>query len=213
MAISNNRFKEMRKAKGQTQREIAAIIGMTPEGYSYYENGKRGASIETIMTLAKFYGVTTDYLLRKSDTPNNDEIKWIEENSIHMSNLRAIPVLGSVKAGFGLVATEENEGYEYTNADPENCFFLRVTGDSMEPTIPDGALALVNKALTIESGDIVVAIINGEEGSIKRIIYQKHAIALESFNPTYRTRVFIGSERTNVHIVGKVVETQVKKSW
>ena len=75
-----------------------------------------------------------------------------------------IPVIGTVKAGYGALAYEEDYGKEYARVkDPSSYFYLVVRGDSMEPRIHDGDLALVHRQDTLENGDLGV-LIYGDEG-------------------------------------------------
>lgn len=58
-----NRLEMIRKKKGLTKKQVAKYLGISPEGYGYYENGKRNPNIDVITSLARFYDVSTDYLL------------------------------------------------------------------------------------------------------------------------------------------------------
>jgi len=64
------RLKDLREDRDLTQAELAAYLCVRQNTYSQYENGKRQLPIETLIALAKFYGVTTDYILELSDQPN-----------------------------------------------------------------------------------------------------------------------------------------------
>lgn len=57
------RLKLLRKEKGKTQNEIAEIIGCKPLAYMHYERGVRKLPIDSLVVLARYYDVTTDYLL------------------------------------------------------------------------------------------------------------------------------------------------------
>ena len=82
-------------------------------------------------------------------------------------------------------------------------FALEVRGDSMiEAGILDGDTVLIKKSETAESGDIVVALVDQEEATLKRLRRRGASIALESANPAYETRIF-GPDR--VDIQGKLV--------
>lgn len=61
------RLKELRKEKGVTQQAVAVAIGVTISAYSNYEQGIREPSIQTIINLCKYFGVTSDYLLGLED--------------------------------------------------------------------------------------------------------------------------------------------------
>ena len=62
------RLKEIRKKRGKTQAEVAEYLGFKSlRGYQLYEEGKNEPSLERLSALADFFGVTTDYLLGRTD--------------------------------------------------------------------------------------------------------------------------------------------------
>jgi len=61
------RLRKLREAKGLTRKAVADQLSMTPEGYSYYETGKRNPSPDSLSRLADLYNVSTDYILGKTD--------------------------------------------------------------------------------------------------------------------------------------------------
>ena len=63
MIYYTERLKEIRKYHDVTQKEIAAVLGISQQHYSMYENGKRTLNAEQIITLCKHYKVSADYLL------------------------------------------------------------------------------------------------------------------------------------------------------
>ena len=70
-----------------------------------------------------------------------------------------IPVIGTVRAGYNSLAYNDDFGYEYANVrNPDEYFYLIVRGDSMEPRIKDGDLALVHKQPTLNDGDLGVIV-------------------------------------------------------
>jgi repressor LexA len=82
-------------------------------------------------------------------------------------------------------------------------FALEVKGDSMIGAgILDGDVVLIKKTEVADSGDIVVALIDNEEATLKRLRKRGNSIALEAANPNYETRIF-GPDR--VRIQGKLV--------
>ena len=64
-----DRLKEIRKAKGVTQKAMAEHLGMTEQAYQKYEYAMREPNHETTIKLADFFDVSTDYLLGRSDKP------------------------------------------------------------------------------------------------------------------------------------------------
>ena len=65
--IFGARIKELRTAKGDTQSQIAALLGVTKTQISDIENGKTTTSIEKLVQLADYFGVSLDYLTGRSD--------------------------------------------------------------------------------------------------------------------------------------------------
>lgn len=65
------KFKEARKSAGLTQKEVAAVVGVNQNTYSYWENGKTKIDSESLAKLSELFGVTTDFLLGKAPCKNN----------------------------------------------------------------------------------------------------------------------------------------------
>jgi SOS-response transcriptional repressor LexA len=143
------------------------------------------------------------------ETPTVDDI-------IPVSDFIKVPIIGVVRAGVGGFACEEFLGNEYVEKKDLNCqkldsyFWLRVKGDSMQPEIYAGDLALVCKQPDVESGQLAVVIVNGEEGVIKRVHKSNGGIVLQSVNSSYSPRIFTGQDMENIKIVGKVIEIKRK---
>ena len=75
-------LRELRKSRKLTQKQVSDVIGCTEQSYSRYETGEREPSIETLLKLSDFFGVTVDYLLGKKVVENSAltsyEIRLIE---------------------------------------------------------------------------------------------------------------------------------------
>ncbi len=63
----DNRIKDLREDRDLTQTQVAEAIGITQRKYSYLETGTQQLTDEILVKLAKFYGVTVDYILKLSD--------------------------------------------------------------------------------------------------------------------------------------------------
>lgn len=70
-----NRLKFLRNEKGENLEKIAKYLDVSIQTISNYENGKREMTPDTIIKLAEYFGVSTDYLLGKSDIRNPEEVK------------------------------------------------------------------------------------------------------------------------------------------
>lgn len=96
-----------------------------------------------------------------------------------------VPVLGQIAAGSPLEAVEDAEEFDLASLCPDDrpCYLLRVRGDSMiEDQIRDGDLVLVEKREVPRNGEIVVAILNENEATLKRFYREKDRIRLQPAN-------------------------------
>jgi len=117
-----------------------------------------------------------------------------------------VPILGSIAAGSPIEAIQSEVGRVNAPIEPAlaaNCFALQVRGDSMvQAGILDGDIVVLRRGEAANNGDIVVALIDQEEATLKRLRRRGNSIALEAANPAYETRIF-GPDR--VQIQGKLV--------
>jgi len=115
-----------------------------------------------------------------------------------------VPLVGRVTAGTPVLASENIEDYfpiptEFVGAG--EFFMLRVRGDSMiQAGILDGDHVIVRKQDTAENGDIVVALVNGDEATVKRLYREKDHVRLQPENPHMDPIVAV-----DVRVLGKVV--------
>lgn len=113
----------------------------------------------------------------------------------------AIPVMGRIAAGTPIEAIQSHS--HTINVPPEMLgagehFALEVRGDSMiEAGIFDGDTVLIHKQDTAGTGEIIVALVDDEEATLKRLRRKGNSIALEAANPAYETRIF-GPDRVKV---------------
>jgi repressor LexA len=132
-------------------------------------------------------------------------IEILDGSGIREEGLRRVPILGTVAAGNPVFADENFEGYVRVSErylKNGDYFALRVKGDSMiNAGILDGDMAIISKQNEIRSGDIVVALINGEDTTLKRFYEEKNRIRLEAENPDYKTRY---EQKNNVFILGRL---------
>ena len=198
-------LRQCRKQKHMSQAELASLLGVTQQAVGKWESGKSSPDPTTVAKLAEILDTTADYLLGLFDPADEGQT---EERFFGSYVYSLIPVIGTVKAGYGALAFEEDYGREYARVkDPSNYFYLVVRGDSMEPRIHDGDLALVHKQDTLENGDLGVLIYGEGEGTLKRYVRRGNAVVLQPFNPDYEELVLRGEELEQLHVVGKVIKT------
>ena len=120
-----------------------------------------------------------------------------------------VPFLGAIVAGEPIESFEGNGedmveiGANLFGDATENLFALKVKGDSMiEAGINDGDIVVIEEGDTADNGDIVVALVEDQEATLKRLRRKAGMIALEAANPAYETRVFRDDQ---VKVQGKLV--------
>lgn len=176
-------------------------------------------SLETLKLIADAMNVDIDYLLKMLD--DNQEILLNEKEKYNIPEIKCttkgvkIPVLGRVIAGQPIEAVEDILGYETitrTLAETGEFFCLVVKGNSMEPNICGGDIVVIRKQNDVESGNIAVVLVNGNDATIKKIIKNKDGIILQPTNLSYNP-IFYSNEQIQtlpVQILGKVMENRRK---
>lgn len=168
---------------------------------SKYENGLQEPLFTTVKCLAEFFNVRIEYLIGKDDN-KYDGIDKLEFKKV-------IPILGVIAAGCPIVANEYIEGYEHTE-DNTIDFCLRVKGDSMiGARIYDGDIVYVDKSSVIDNGDIVVALVDGENATLKRYYKYGNTVILRPENPSLQEMEFNAKDKY-FKILGKVKSVKFK---
>lgn len=194
-----NILKKVRIDNNYTQEELAKKINTSRSNIANYENEKNMPSIDVLEKLSHVLGVSIDYLLGKSDNSTENENK----------QFFLTPVYGKISAGQPNWAEECLDGYLPIDpslmniASPDECFFLRVNGQSMNKIIKDGAYALIRKTDFVENGEIAVVLVNGFDATLKKFTKQGDVIVLEpmSDDPTITTQVY--NKDTSIKVIGK----------
>ena len=120
---------------------------------------------------------------------------------------RELPVMGRIAAGVPIEAISEVSGHvavpgQMLNREGTH-YALQVRGDSMIGIgINDGDIVVIREQGTADSGDVVVALVEGQEATLKRFRRQKGMIALEAANPAHETRLL---PESHVSVQGRLV--------
>lgn len=198
-----NNLKSARKAAGMTQAEVAKIVGITQNGYSYWENGKAKIDNESLAKLSRIFGVSIDYLIGVDDSLDGKAIR--------------IPVLGSVPAGIPIEAIEDIVDWEdlpkSMASGGREYFALQVKGDSMWPDYLPGDTVIVRRQPTCQSGEDCVVYVNGYEATLKQVrLNDDHSLTIVPRNQSYPPRTYSPEEIESlpVSIAGVVVELRRK---
>ena len=188
--------------RNKSQTDLAKYIGVSNGTITNYVNGTNMPRMDKIDKICEFLLIKRSDLLEDHD--NNTRPRGVK-----------IKVLGRVAAGVPIEAIEDVIDYEEI---PEEMakngeyFGLKIQGDSMYPRIIDGDVVIVRRQSYAANRDIVIVLINGDDGTCKQYYRFDDHIELKPFNPMYKPLVFTKEEvdRLSVQILGKVVELRGK---
>ena len=198
-------LKALRKKHKITAKQLGEIISVAESTMSLYENGKREPDYETLVKIADYFKVSTDYLLGRDESTISDDLPTAD--NIFRIEKRQFPLLGEIACGEPLYADEEHESYVLAGSDLEADFCLRAKGDSMvNARILDGDIVFIKKTPMVNNGEIAAVII-GEEATLKRVYYYAESakLILNAENPKYEPLVYVGEELNSIRILGKAV--------
>lgn len=191
-------IKSLRKQRGFTQDELGEKIGVSKQAISMYECESRTPTPDDLANFADIFDV--------------------DINVIYGRKTKAIkvPVLGYVAAGIPIEAITEILDYEEIDPrmtkDGSEYFALQIKGHSMEPKISNGDVVIVRQQPDVDSGQIAIICINGDDATCKRIMKQDNGILLVPLNPSYSPTFYSHKEieEIPITILGRVVELRAK---
>jgi repressor LexA len=200
------------------QKELMDFLSafIRDHGYSpSYEEIASGLGLASLATVHKHIQAleTKLYLRRNYNHSRSLEIAdryFREERARSNSEITSVPLLGRIAAGAPVEAIANAESLVFSDfVRDEGTFALQVRGDSMiEDHICDGDFVLVERTQAVRNGDIVVALVNGSEATLKRYYLQPDGqVKLQPANSTMQP-IFVDS--TNLEIQGKLLAVMRK---
>lgn len=194
------RIKQLRQSRSITQKELSEMLYKSESTVRMWELGKSEPDLEMLKKIANFFNVSVDYLL-------NDGL--ITKRGVK------IPVFGNVAAGIPIDAITDIEDYEEITeelAASGEYVALKIKGDSMEPKMSQGDVVIVRVQPTIESGEIAIVLINGDNATCKKVKKTEEGVMLISLNSAYEPMFYSNNqiEELPIRIFGKVVELRAK---
>ena len=199
------KLKNLRKSKKITQEELAKIINVERSSIGKYESANTIPSNDTLIKIAEYFNVSTDYLLGKTNVKNNDTYA-----NLFPIEKKKFPLLGEIACGEPIYVDEDRESYVMSGTDIDADFCLKAVGDSMSGArILDGDIVFIKKMPMVNNGEIAAVII-GEEATLKRVYYnqEQSKLILQAENPKYEPLVYIGEELDQIRIIGRAVAFQ-----
>ena len=207
--------KQYRAEHKLTMDEFSQKCGLSKGYISMLEKNKNpqtkkpiAPALSTIKQIASAMDLDFNYVLSLLDKTQKVSLQ-------NTSSYVKIPVLGYVAAGIPADAIENIVDWEeipQAVADKGDYFGLVINGDSMEPRICKGDIVIVKKQSVVESADIAIVIVVGDEGTCKKVIKNQAGINLVSLNPKYEPIFYTWEEVESLPVVinGKVIELRGK---
>ena len=203
-----DRLRELRLLRGLTLQQVADYVGLRKAAIYKYEHGLTvNPKRSLIEKLAVLFQVSPSYLLGINDD---------EEKSDSVTKGVRIPVLGNVAAGIPITAITDVEDWEEIPeklASSGTYFALRIKGQSMEPRIKNGDVVIVRQQEDVDTGDVAIVLVNGDEATVKEVKKLDTGIMLIGWNTAvYSPRFYSAKDIKSlpVRIIGKVVELRGK---
>lgn len=198
-------FENILQSSNLTPYQVAKGAGVSQTMLSNWKQGKSVPTGKSLQKIAAFLNVSVDYILTGKEANQDAQPRRGVK----------IPVVAYVAAGLPIEAIENVIDWEEITEEMarRGTFFgLKIKGNSMEPFINDGDVVIVRKQPDADEGDIVVALVNGNEGVCKKLAKYPGGIVLESINTTYSPMSFTDQQIGDypVTIAGKVVEIRRK---
>lgn len=185
----------------KSRKDMCKELNVSYSTFSDWVNGIKYPRIDKIEMMANYFKITKADLVEEPQMKNRDKF--------------LIPVLGTVRAGLPMEAVENILDYEEISeemARQGEFFALQIKGDSMEPKISQGDVVIVRKQSDVDSGEIAIVLVNGDEATIKKVVKFTGGINLVPTNPVYDVRTYSNDqiEKLPVVILGKVIELRAK---
>jgi len=183
-----------------SRKELSSILAIRYTTLADWLHARTYPRIDAIEKLAQFFNVSKSKLIEDSNNNNSVPEKIV-----------SVPVIGNIAGGEPILA-EQN--IEETIAETKNSlplgelFYLRVKGDSMSPTIPNGALVLIQSQPEVENGEIAaVQVDNDTNATLKRINRKGDTVILSPDNPEYHPIIL--DNNNPGRIIGRAVRYTV----
>jgi repressor LexA len=194
-----SRIKEIRLAKGLTQKEFADSLGIVQGFLSSLERGKKMPSDTLLIALCHLYEINSEWLQSGTGTMFRNSSSEKGSSSLFVTRT---PLLKHIAKGFpNEIKGEDVFDYVSLPNVPEGCYAFITYGDFMAPTIRDGDLVIFQPGIEILNRDIVLVRNRWEEVIIRRYRIRDEELFFAPDNPSYAPF----KPDPNVQIVGKVI--------
>ncbi|MCF1851600.1 helix-turn-helix domain-containing protein [Lactobacillus jensenii] len=189
----------------ETIPQLSDVTGAAYSSISDWRTGKKVPRSGYLEKIAQHYSVNISDLLF-TDLENGVSTNEFQSISPVAKAEHQIPVIGIIACGEPILAEQNIEDYlSLVPSDDATYFGLKCRGHSMEPTIHDGAIAIIRQQPTVEDGEIAAVLVgeDANEATLKRVRHVNNAILLVPDNENFEP--ILGTKKDPIRIVGKAV--------
>nr|DAY69537.1 MAG TPA: Repressor protein CI [Caudoviricetes sp.] len=196
-----NRLKEAMDYRNIKQVDLVEKTKLDKTLINKYLSGVSNAKQRKLTILAEALNVNEVWLLGYDVSMEREANTKIDKLG---NPVVEIPILGTVKAGYDYLAQENWIGtidIDKKLADGGEFFALKVKGDSMAPIFIEGDTVILRKQNDCENNQVAVVIINGDEGTLKKVKKTDDGIILQAYNPIYSPVFYTNKEIKEMPVV------------
>lgn len=196
-----NRLKEAMDYRNIKQVDLVEKTKLDKTLINKYLSGVSNAKQRKLSILAEALNVNEVWLLGYDVSMEREANAKIDKLG---NPVVEIPILGTVKAGYDYLAQENWIGtidIDKKLADGGEFFALKVKGDSMAPIFIEGDTVILKKQNDCENNQVAVVIINGDEGTLKKVKKTDDGIILQAYNPIYSPVFYTNKEIKEMPVV------------
>lgn len=212
-----NRLNTAMRIRNIKATELSEKTGIAKSSLSEYINGKYEAKQDGVYLLANALNVSEAWLMGLDVPMERNFDKNITGLNKTNNNSAVVFVYGTIPAGVPMECIEDIIDTEEISADmlkgDKQFFGLKVKGDSMFPDYLDGDTLILEKTNDFENGQDCVVMINGNDGTFKRVFKNEQGVILQPLNNNYQPMIYSNEqiETLPIRIIGRVVELRRKK--
>lgn len=212
-----NRLSKALSMRNMKPVELHEKTGISESLISKYLSNNAVARLDKLSIIANTLNVNPVWLMGYDVSIQRDFDKNIKGLDKQKTSSAVVFVYGTIPAGVPMECIEDIIDTEEIDADMlkggKQYFGLKIKGDSMYPEYLDNDTIILEKVDDCESGDDCVVMVNGNDGTFKRVFKNQNGIILQPLNNNYQPMIYTNEqiEDLPVRVIGKVIELRRRK--
>lgn len=205
--IFSENLKYYMQLNEKDRNDICRDLGFAYTTFAEWYNGNIYPRIDKIEILANYFNIKKSDLIEDKEKTKLDQLG---------NPVISIDLLGSVKAGYNGIVDEHKIGTVTIPVEMSKTgdfFALQVKGDSMFPALFEDDIVIIKKQNDFETGDLVVAIINGDEATVKKGKKTEFGIMLQPLNTNYEPLIYTYDQIKTVPVTIIGVVKELKRTY